>query len=225
MKIPLVLISGLLSNRRIWQHQIDHLSDIADIHIISPSQNTPQKMVQTILDAVPAKFALAGHSMGGWLCLEVMKVIPSRVTKLCLINTTWRMDSEEKKARRQKLICQAENGEFSKIAKELATHFVFNPLVKTDVEKMFLEVGKEAFIRQETAMLERCESHSILSQITCPTLVIHAMQDAIFSLEEHQELANQIRGAQLAVVENSGHMSPIERPEIITSLLKSWLAD
>lgn len=223
MKIPLVLLSGLLSNRVVWQHQIEHLSDIADIHVISPSQNTPKKMVQAILDEAPPKFALVGHSMGGWLCLEVMKVIPSRITKLCLMNTTSRLDSEEKKAIRQKLIHQAENGKFPEIARDLAAHFVFNPLVKNDVEKMFLEVGKDAFIRQESAMLAKSETQSILSQITCPTLVIHAMHDAVFSLAEHQELANQIRGAQLAIVENSGHMSPLEKPEIITALLKSWL--
>lgn len=214
-----------MSNQFVWQHQIDHLRDIVDIHVISPSQNSAEKMVQAILAEAPSKFALAGHSMGGWLCLEIMKVIPpSRINKLCLLNTTWRMDSEEKRLSRQTMILRAENGEFPEIARELATCFVFNPVVKNNVEKMFLEVGKEAFIRQETAMLQRAESHSVLAQITCPTLVIHAAQDAIFSLEEQQELTTQIgHHAQLAVVEDSGHMSPLERPENITSLLKAWL--
>lgn len=223
MKFPLVLLSGLLSNPFVWQHQASHLNDIALIRIISPSQNTPEKMVRAILDEAPPKFDLAGHSMGGWLCLEVMRAAPSRVNRLCLLNTTARIDSEEKKSRRQQMILNTEKGQFREVVRDIAENFVFNPLVKNDVEKMFLEVGEEVFIHQQQAMLARSECLSILSSIRCPTLVVHAAQDKNFPLEEHQELVNQIRDAKLAIVEDSGHMSPIEMPQAITALLRFWL--
>jgi len=223
MKTPLVLISGLLSNKSLWQHQICHLSEIASIQVISPFQNTAEEMIQAILDAAPPTFALAGHSMGGWLCLEVMRAAPSRVSQLCLLNTTVRMDPKEKLIKRQKMILKAEKGQFQEVVKELIENFVFNPLVKNDVENMFLDVGKEAFIHQEKAMITRNECQSILPRITCPTLVIHAAQDKNFPLEEHRELVNQIQDAKLATVEDSGHMSPIEMPQAITALLKFWL--
>lgn len=225
MKYPLVLLSGLLSNDSLWQHQAHHLSDIASIQIISASENTPEKMIQGILDKAPSKFALAGHSMGGWLALEVMRAAPSRVSKLCLLSITARIDSEEKRARRQEMIQKAENGEFLEIIKECVEKFVYNPLVKKNVEKMFLAVGKEAFIHQEQAMLARKECLSILPTIRCPTLVIYASRDKVFSLEEHQELVSQIQNAKLAIVEEAGHMSPMEKPEAITALLKFWLTD
>lgn len=221
---PLVLLSGLLSNERLWQHQTAHLSDIASIRVFCPSQNTPEKMVRAILDQAPPQFALAGHSMGGWLCLELMRRAPARVTRICLLNTTARMDSEEKKGRRQKMILRAEQGHFLEIAKEIADEFVFNRLVKSDVEKMFLDVGPEAFIRQQQAMLMRGECQSILPTITRPTLVIHAARDKNFSLEEHKELASRIPGAELAQIDDSGHMSPIERPQAVTALLRLWLS-
>ncbi len=223
MKTPLVLLSGLLSNQFLWQHQTHHLSDIASIHVISPAQETPGKMIQAILDEAPSTFALAGHSMGGWLCLEVMRAAPSRVSKLCLLNTTARMDSEEKKIRRQKMILKAEKGQFQEVVDEIVEKFIFNPLVKNDVRKMFLDVGKEAFIHQQMAMIKRCECQSILPGISCPTLVIYATQDKNFSLEEHQELANQIQNAKLALVEDSGHMSLMEMPQAMTALLRFWL--
>src|SRR5579872_7198589 len=140
MKSPLVLISGLLSNESLWQHQTRHLSDIASIQVLSPSQDTPKKMIQAILEQAPPEFALAGHSMGGWLCLEIMRTAPSRVSKLCLLNTTARNDSEEKKLARQQMILKAEKGQFNEVVKGLVEKLVFNPLVKKDVEKMFLEV-------------------------------------------------------------------------------------
>lgn len=221
--MKLVLLSGLLSNELLWQHQTRLLSDIASIQVISSSQNSPEKMVQAILNQAPPKFALAGHSMGGWLCLEVMRAAPSRVSRLCLLNTTARSDSEEKRNRRQQMIQRAEKGEFREVVKELIERLVFNPSVKPEVEKMFLEVGEDIFVHQEQAMLARGECQSILPSITCPTLVIHAAQDHNFSLGEHQELVSQIRGAKLATVEDCGHMSPMEMPQTITALLSHWL--
>lgn len=223
MKTPLVFISGLLSNASLWEHQYKHLNDIASIHIISPTENTPDKMVETILKKAPETFALAGHSMGGWLCLEVMKAASSRISKLCLLNTTSRMDSEEKKNRRQQMILNAQTGKFQTVVEEIADLFVFNTAIKNNVKNMFLKAGKEAFIAQQESMIRRKESKSILPTISCPTLLIHAVQDKNFSLEEQRELASQIKESKLAIVEDSGHMSPMEVPQAITALLRFWL--
>jgi pimeloyl-ACP methyl ester carboxylesterase len=223
MRKNLVLVSGLLSNGALWKHQTAHLGGEISIQVISPSGKTPKEMVEAILDCAPPQFSLAGHSMGGWLCLEVMRVAPERVSSLCLLNTTARSDSEEKKSRRLKMVQRVEKGEWREVVRELVEHLVFNPVAKKEVEKMFLEVGPKAFIRQEKAMLARGESLSVLPMIKCPTLVMHAAQDRNFSLEEHRELAEGIQNSRLSVVEGSGHMSPIEAPEAITSLLRSFV--
>lgn len=221
-KPPLVLLTGLSSDCRLWEHQVKNLGADLFIHVISAIQNTPEKMVESILQEVPERFSLAGHSMGGWLCLEVMRVAASRVSRLCLLNTTARMDSKEKRKSREEMICKVREGRFNEVAVAMADHFVYNSHVKTKIENMFLEVGKEIFINQQQAMMARKECESVLHTIACPTLVIHAAQDKNFSLEEHQELVDRIPYAELAIVENSGHMSPMEAPEAITGLLREW---
>jgi pimeloyl-ACP methyl ester carboxylesterase len=223
MKIPLLLLAGLLSNERLWLHQRENLSDLASVQIISASDDTPEKMIHTILSQAPEKFALAGHSMGGWLAQEVMRVAPERVLKLCLLNTTSRMDSEEKRISRLKMIEKVKEGSFKEVVKGIADKFVFNTQVKKDVEKMFLEVGEEAFINQELSMLKRSETKTVLSAITCPTLVIYAEKDPVFSLQEHQEMAGLIKNSKLVTIKNSGHMSPMEAPDSVTSVLRAWL--
>lgn len=223
MKQQLLLISGLLSNQILWSHQLEHLSDIAAIQVKSPIQDTPKKMVQAILEEAPEHFALAGHSMGGWLCLEVMRVAPSRVSKLCLLNTTAKLDTVDKKAKREEMIHRAENGQFQEVVKEIVDHFVFNTTVKEDVEKMLLDAGERVFIQQEKSMLIRSESQSILPSIQCPTLVIHSAQDKVFSFEDHKVLVDHIQNARLAIVEDCGHMSPLEIPQAVTTLLRYWL--
>ncbi len=221
MKIPLILLSGLLSNERLWQHQRQNLGDIATVQVISASDDTPEKMIHTILSQAPEKFALVGHSMGGWLAQEVMRVAPERVLKLCLLNTTSRMDSEEKRISRLKMIDKVKQGSFKEVVKGVVDKFVFNAHVKNDVEKMFLEVGEEAFINQELSMLKR--SKMILSTIACPTVIIHAEEDPVFSLQEHQEMADLIKNSKLVTIKNSGHMSLMEAPESITANLRAWL--
>lgn len=225
MKIPLILVSGLLCNELVWSHQIKSLSDLALIKVICPNQDTPQKMVEEILNQSPDQFALAGHSMGGWLCLEVMRRASERVTHLCLLNTTAKPDAPAKKAKRKEMIHRVENGQFSEVIEELVTNFVYDANIKERVKGMLQNAGEQAFIREERSMLLREECLSILPKILCPTLVIHADQDRVFTLDDHQELINNIPKAKLSILADCGHMSPMEKPEVISFLLRSWLLE
>jgi pimeloyl-ACP methyl ester carboxylesterase len=225
MKIPLILVSGLLCDESTWAHQVNNLKDLAEIHVICPHQDTPQKMVEEILKPAPDRFALAGHSMGGWLSLEVMRRAPERVTRLCLLNTTAKPDTPAKQAKRHEMIQRAENGQFAKVVDELVSHFVFDAHVIEAVRRMLQKSGAEAFIREEQSMLLRDECLSILPLIHCPTLVVHAEKDQVFSLEDHEELIHHIPKAKLSIVQACGHMSPMEKPQIITDLMRSWLIE
>src|SRR5262249_7896923 len=91
------------------------------------------------------------------------------------------------------------------------------------ITEMALGAGKEAFLRQERAIIGRSDSRPPLPKIRCPTLVVAAREDAIMPVELLEELAKGIPGARLAIVEDSGHMAAIEQPDEVTRLLKEWL--
>ena len=59
----------------------------------------------------------------------------------------------------------------------------------------------------------------------CPTLIIHADQDAVFSLRDSRTLHAGIHGARLARIQHCGHMSPMEAPEEVTALMQAWMND
>src|SRR3546814_3090623 len=61
-------------------------------------------MAETVLAAMPPRFALAGLSMGGYVALEIMARAPERVTRLALLDTRFQTDSAEEAARRRGLI-------------------------------------------------------------------------------------------------------------------------
>ena len=63
----------------------------------------------------------------------------------------------------------------------------------------------------------------LLAGIACPTLVLVGRDDAWSPLARHEELAREVRGSHLVVVEQCGHMSTMERPEAVTQAMRDWL--
>ena len=67
-------------------------------------------------------------------------------------------------------------------------------------------------------------SKCALKRVACPTLVLCGRQDALTPVALHEEIAAGIRGAKL-VVERSGHLSPLEQPDVVSAAVRRWLAD
>lgn len=222
-KPNLVLIPGLLSNQHLWKHQINELNKQAKVMVIPVRQNTVEKMIQHVLSTAPETFCLAGHSIGGRIAMEIALTAPERITKLCLLNTTCHLDPPEKSQFRKQMIERCKNGMFNEIIDELTEIFIFQKSLRDEVKTMFLEEGVETFINQENAMLSRGDCCPLLPKINCPTLVIHAKQDALFSHAQNKELADLIPKAEFAIVPESGHMSPMENPSAVTTLMRQWI--
>ena len=104
----LVLLPGLLNSRRVFEHQIADLADIADA--IVPElwhHDSIGAMAQATLDAAPKRFALGGFSMGGYVCFEILRRAPERVERLALMDTQAAPDTPEASARRRGFIEQS----------------------------------------------------------------------------------------------------------------------
>lgn len=88
---------------------------------------------------------------------------------------------------------------------------------------MAINIGKEAFVRQQQTIMSRVDSLGLLSAIDCPTLVLCGRQNALTPLARHQEIAAGISGARLEIVEDCGHLSTLERPVEVNAALRRWL--
>jgi pimeloyl-ACP methyl ester carboxylesterase len=174
------------------------------------------------------KFALAGLSMGGYVALEMMRQAAHRVLKLALLDTSARADTPEQTRKRRDFISLAERGRFLGITHALLpllvhrSHLANQELVST-IKEMAKNTGKDAFIRQERAIISRTDSLPLLERIACPTLVLCGRQDALTPLERHEEMAERIPGSRLEIVEDCGHLSAMERPAETSAALRRWL--
>jgi pimeloyl-ACP methyl ester carboxylesterase len=182
---------------------------------------------EALKQAPEGKFLLAGHSMGGYVALEIMRQAPERIEKLALINTHARPDTAEATENRRRLMALADR-DFEAVANELmpklmTAEHVKDPVLTGIVGAMALAVGKDAFKRQQTAIIGRIDSRPHLAAIRCPTLVIAARDDQLMPVPLLQELSDGIPGARLAIVEDSGHMASVEQPERVLELMQEWV--
>jgi len=230
-KDSLVLVPGLLCDAQLWQSQVKNLADIADIWIADHTRSgTMTGVAQDVLAEAPfSSFALAGLSMGGYIALEIMRQRSDRVTRLALLDTTPGADQPEQTQNRLGFIAMAESGKFPGIVEVLLPLLIHpsrlseRPLIEI-VRSMAKNTGKEAFVRQERAIISRADSRKLLTTINCPTLVLCGRQDTLTPLAGHQEMAAAIRRAHLEVIEDCGHLSTLERPAEVNAALRRWLA-
>jgi len=107
--------------------------------------------------------------------------------------------------------------------RQMTPEHLADAAITATITQMARAVGREAFARQQQAIIGRVDSRPHLAKIACPTLVLAARADAIMPLEVMQEIAAAIPASRLVVVEASGHMATLEQPEAVSAALHEWL--
>jgi pimeloyl-ACP methyl ester carboxylesterase len=229
--LPVVLIPGLLASARLYGAQLPELWRRGPVMVADHTRaDSMAAIARGILAAAPPRFALAGLSMGGYVCFEILRQAPARVAKLALLDTAARADTPEAAAMRRAQMAEASAGRLAAVV-EAQFERTVHPARRGDRElratnrRMAADVGPEAFLRQQTAIMERPDSRPTLAAIGCPTLVLVGEQDELTPPERAVEMAQGICGARLVTVPECGHLSTLEQPLDVTRALLGWLAD
>ncbi|CAN5903022.1 alpha/beta hydrolase [soil metagenome] len=226
----LVLLPGLLNTRRVFEPQIAALSNIADF--VVPElwhHDSIDAMAAAALALAPPTFGLVGFSMGGYVAFEILRRAAARVERLALIDTQATPDSAESTARRRALLEQTRIGRFKGVQRRLLPqlvhpHHVDDTAIAQPIFDMAQEIGAEGFVREQRAIIARADSRPLLVDIEVPTVVIVGRQDQVTPPPRAHEMASDISTSRLVVLEECGHMSPLERPAEVTEALRRWLS-
>lgn len=228
-KTTLILLPGMMNTEVLWRHQLETLTDLADVRVGDlTGHDSIDDLAKSVLATAPATFALAGLSLGGYTAQAIMRQAPERVTRLALLDTSARPDTQEQTENRRAQIAMAEDGSFAEVVEgglELWLHpdRFEEPEFIEDVRRMATSIGPEAYLRQQNALTHRPDNRANLGAIDCPTLVLCGRQDKPTPLSFHEELAAAIPGAALVAVEDCGHIAPLERPRAVSAALRYWL--
>lgn len=224
----LLLLPGLLCDARLWRDQVEGLADLADITVPDLTlDDSVGAMAARVLSQAPARFALGALSMGGYVAFEILRQAPQRVERLALLSTSARADPPKRAAVRRASLAMAERGRFAGVTRKLLPQLVHASRVDTpvgeEVMAMAERVGRDAFLRQQRAILERPDSQPLLPTLSMPTVVGVGDDDRMTAPEESRILQTGIAGARLHVFTDCGHLPPMEKPRETNDLLRAWL--
>jgi pimeloyl-ACP methyl ester carboxylesterase len=235
MKPTLLLLPGLMCDAAVWAPQVQALS--GTVHCVVPDyglRDTLTAMAEHVLACAPdGRFSLAGHSMGGRVALEVLRLAPQRVERLALLDTGTHAlaqgeDGERERAGRLALLSQARRQGMRTMGSQWARPMVHadqrdRPLFQSILD-MLERSSADQFAAQINALLNRTDAGGLLPGITCPTLVLCGRDDAWSPPAQHETLHAAIPGAMLCILEQCGHMSTLEQAQAVNGAFAVWLA-
>lgn len=228
--LPLVLLPGLICDRRIWAAQIAAI-DAPHILAFDDYLGCDQLglMAERALAAAPERFCLAGHSMGARVALEVYRLAPQRVAKLALLDTGAHPVQPGERDKRYALRDIGRSRGMDALIDAwlppmLGPRARGDQVLMTRLREMCRACGMARFESDIQALLSRPGVDDVLSAISCPTLIGVGRQDQWSPVAQHEAIASRIKRATLRVFEDCGHMAPAEAPDAVTAALAEWLA-
>jgi 3-oxoadipate enol-lactonase len=240
---PVVLLHGYPFNRSLWNEQASALGNsyrviTPDLRGLGESESTPgpatmNRMAQDVaalLDHLEISRAVVGGlSMGGYVALAFYKQFPSRVRSLILADTRAQADTEEGKQTRfqqaDKALAEGMAGIADSMLPKLLTPETVSkrPEVVKRVRDMMLKTKPEGAAGALLGMAEREDQTALLSQVSCPTLILVGREDPITPVADSEKMNREISGSRLVVIENAAHVSNLERTDQFNEELLRFL--
>lgn len=235
--VPLVLVPGLMCDASVWEPLLSALAPHADYRVVNHGDaDSITGMAQQALAAAPERFALAGHSMGGRVAVEMLRLAPHRVTRLALLDTGYRQRAEgakgEEEARgRYELLAVARAQGVRAMASRWVQGMVAPARLTGDaalvesIVAMMQRKTADTFAHQIHALLNRPDATPTLAAVRVPALVLCGREDSWAPVSQHEEIAALMPPghAVLRVVNGAGHMSTMEQPDGVVRAMLEWL--
>ncbi len=237
----LLLLPGLLCDAAVWQPQVDALGAAAHCVVARYAMaDTLEAMARTALAQADAEgllgpLCVAGHSMGGRVAFEILRIAPERVGRLALLDTGAHPlaageAGAQERAKRMALVRQSEGEGMRAMGQVWAQGMVHPRRLAEPVFEAILQMiersNPQQFAAQQNALLTRRDAAPLLAGVACPMLVLCGREDSWSGPAQHQAMHAAIPAstqAQLRIVEDCGHMCTMEQPRAITAALQEWL--
>lgn len=231
---PLLLLPGLMCDAAFWTPLVPVLPHGVPAQVVDYGDaNTLTAMAETALAMAPARFVLAGHSMGGRVALEVARLAPGRVAKLILMDTGYLplaagTAGDMERAGRMALLAVAQTQGVRAMCSEWVRGMVHpDRLHDADLMQaiidMFDRKTPDRFARQLNALLTRPDASPVLASLAMPTLLMCGRQDAWANVAQHEAMLAFAERARMAVIEEAGHMVLMERPHETSQAITQFL--
>ena len=225
--IPVVLIHGFAEDQEIWQRQVEALQDkvqfiLPDIPgsgrstFIAGEGIGIEHYAEGIRRVVEAeqldKFALIGHSMGGYVALAYAEKWPQSLTGLGLFHSTAYPDNEEKIANRKRGIAFIQTHGPQEFLKQAIPNLFSEGYKKeqpADVQKLIhraTNFSGPTLVQYYEAMMVRPNRTGLLKSLEIPILFIIGEEDKTLNLQDGLTQACMPALSHLFLFPRAAHM-------------------
>jgi len=225
--MKLLFIPGLLSTREIW----GKLNLFRERFSASDADVTSFDSITAMADAVDGTvnkdddYCVIGISMGGYVALELATRPLDWLKKLILINTSAKPVNPNSVPDRELAIELASTlglREVLGLYPGICFYEYTQEMEKLE-EQMAKTVGVEAYIKQQTAIINRASYVPKLDKIMAKTLIITSLDDAVLPFKDSLELHKGIDNSTLFSLRRCGHLPTLEKSDEIFSEVESFL--
>ncbi|MFD1551472.1 hypothetical protein DNU06_13280 [Putridiphycobacter roseus] len=234
----MVFIHGFLETSQIWEDiSLSFEDDYKVLKIDLPGHGVNshlldffsiQQMASLVLEILKVEKnsppIVIGHSMGGYVGLEIAQLIPIH---LILLHSNFWEDSPQKKLDRQRLVEVVENNKKSFIQRAIPNLFA-----KSNVQNHWVAIEniKAMALRIDKAVIQNC-TRAMLERNDFSAQAKHAnwqvIQGDLDPIVTTSRMAEYLRGTELNcyTISNCGHMGFIEQPKELTEVLMHTIKD
>lgn len=228
----IVLLPGTLCDNALWEPMLGARPALRArvIALSYAGARSAREAAHALLPHLPARFAVLGFSLGGFVALELAHAAPERVAGLALVASNARADVAGHAARRRAIVVTArEHGLGNYVREQLWAQYVAPSRLHDDalaasILAMAVRTGIDTFEAQTEIAISRTESLTRLAAMRMPSLIVSGGSDGINPADRQQELHAGLHGSTWCVCETAGHFVPLEAPAELAECVEAWLA-
>ena len=240
---PVVLLHGFCETGQVWDSFYPELAK--EHHILIPDlpgfgksdplpagfriKDVAESVFQWMHSLKIEKAAVIGHSLGGYVALELAKAHPGAISGLGLFHSTAFADTDEKKETRNKVIEFVKNNSVEVFADTFIPQLFYTnnrSRLEADVNQM-VKIARatalETLVEYTRAMRDRNDCISVLKELDTPILFIAGDRDTSVPLEKSQEQVPMIKNPVFHILKDTGHMGMFESRELALKFVKEFL--
>jgi len=240
---PIVLLHGFCESNTFW-HTLSH-ELASQFRVICPDlpgfgkspmsiqgftlEKISDILVEWIKDLGIQKCVVIGHSLGGYISLEILRKYPNFVNGIGLLNSSAFEDSADKKANRNKLIDFIKKNNVAPFLSTFVPSLFYPNTIANHqniIDQLRTEgksIASKSVINYAAAMRDRVDSIDLITQHPDRILLISGEFDQNVPLETSRKMAGFLNEQNVHIVPESAHMSLFEQSEICYTAIERFV--